>query len=71
MDLPRQVVDAAIAIVVMLLAMLLLNPAAPGLGTRLGIVLACTYYFSRNPWGGDGEHLNERIDALYDAYLPV
>jgi hypothetical protein len=41
------------------------------LAIAMGAFFAAMFYFSRNPWGSpDGDAYNDRIDALYDNYLP-
>lgn len=71
MSTSRQLVDALIALLLGAAVLLALNAVAPPLGTRFGLVIACAFYFSRNPWGSpDGYRFNDRVDGLYDAYLP-
>jgi hypothetical protein len=44
---------------------------APRYALVIGVVLASSYYFSRNPWGSpEGDRINEYIDDVYDRYLP-
>jgi hypothetical protein len=44
---------------------------APSTAVALGAFFAAMYYFSRNPWGSpDGAEYNDRIDDLYEQYLP-
>jgi archaellum biogenesis protein FlaJ (TadC family) len=41
------------------------------LAVALGAFFAAMFYFSRNPWGSpDGAAYNDRIDDLYDQFLP-
>jgi hypothetical protein len=47
-----------------------LSAALPRLSVTIAVVLASAYYFSRNPWGGNGEQFNEQVDALYERILP-
>lgn len=72
MSVRRQLFDVLVAGVLATVLAFPVNLAAPGLGTVVGILVASTFYFSRYPWGAkDGHRLNERIDAFYDAHLPV
>lgn len=37
----------------------------------VAVMVATMYYFSRYPWGSrDGEKYNEKIEEIYDEYLP-
>ena len=72
MSLARQLLDVLstglIAGSVTLTLSAVLDPSTAAL---VGVLLATMYYFSRYPWGSrDGERYNDRIDALYDEYLP-
>jgi hypothetical protein len=72
MSVYRRLFDALIAIVLSAVTIALTASVTPGLAQPLGMLVACVFYFSRHPWGSqDGERINERIDDLYDRYLPV
>lgn len=72
MTVRRQLFDVLVAGVVATLLSVPINAAAMGLGTVVGILVASAFYFSRYPWGAeDGDRINDRIDAFYDAHLPV
>lgn len=72
MSVRRQLFDVLLAGAIAMLVGGPINLAVPGLGTVVGILLASMFYFSRYPWGAaDGQHVNERIDAFYDAHLPI
>lgn len=72
MSMAYQVVDVVIAALLAGLSSFLLSAILPQFAVTTGIVLACMYYFSRNPWGAaDGAAYNERIDEMYDRLLPV
>jgi hypothetical protein len=36
----------------------------------MGVLFAALYYFSRNPWGGNGEEINEAVDGVYARLVP-
>jgi hypothetical protein len=72
MSLAYQVVDVVIAALLAGLSSFLVSVVLPEFAVTTGIVLACMYYFWRNPWGAvDGAAYNERIDEVYDRVLPV
>lgn len=73
MSIARQVFDVllagGIAGAATFLAALVVGPDD---GVLIGVILASMYYFSRYPFGSSrGHEYNERIDELYDEYLPV
>ena len=71
MSLKRQLFDMAIAGVIAGLSTFMIGFIAVEPAITIGVVLACIYCFSRYPWGSQqGEAYNERIDSLYDEYLP-
>lgn len=71
MSFAQQVVDIVIAGFVAGVASFLLSAIAQEMSITLGVALACMYYFSRHPWGSrHGADYNEKIDELYDEYLP-
>jgi hypothetical protein len=65
-----QVVDIVLSGLVAGFTAFSLSAVLPRLSVTIGVVLASAYYFSRNPWGGDGERFNEQVDELYERYLP-
>jgi hypothetical protein len=65
----HQILDIAIAGLIAGFTTLSLSVALPRLSVSVGVLLAAAYYFSRYPWGGDGERFNDQIDALYDRLL--
>ncbi len=72
MSVYRRLLDALIAVVLSAATIALTASVTPELAQPLGMLVACVFYFSRHPWGsGEGERINERIDDLYDRYLPV
>lgn len=71
MSFAHQLVDIIISGLIAGLSTFLFGAVAPELAVTLGVILASMYYFSRNPWGSQsGEEINERIDDLYERYLP-
>ncbi|WP_435334797.1 hypothetical protein [Haloarchaeobius sp. TZWWS8] len=71
MSVARQLVDVVVAGVLGFLTILVGSYVAPQLASTLGIIVSCGFYFSRYPWGSqEGQRINERIDAVYDRYLP-
>lgn len=72
MSVYRRLFDALIAVVLSAVTIAVTAPVVPGLAQSLGMLAAASFYFSRNPWGSDdGDRINDRIDGLYDRYLPV
>jgi len=72
MSVYRRLFDALIAVALSALTIAVTAPILPALAQSLGMLVAATFYFSRNPWGSsDGDRINERIDGLYDRFLPV
>jgi hypothetical protein len=66
----HQVVDIVVSGFIAGFTAFSLSAALPRLSVTLAVVLASAFYFSRNPWGGNGERFNEQIDDLYERYLP-
>jgi hypothetical protein len=66
----HQVVDIVVSGLIAGFTAFSLSAALPRLSVTLAVVLASAFYFSRNPWGGNGERFNEQIDDLYERYLP-
>jgi hypothetical protein len=65
-----QVVDIVLSGLIAGFTAFSLSLALPRLAVTISVVLAAAYYFSRNPWGGDGERFNEQVDDLYERFLP-
>ncbi len=72
MTLARQLADLLVTGLVAGSVTLTLSAVVdPNTASLVGVLLATMYYFSRYPWGSrDGQRYNDRIDALYDEYLP-
>lgn len=72
MSLKFQIVDILLGGLLAGLATFVLGAVvAPSLAVSMGAFFAAMFYFSRNPWGmQDGRELNDRIDGLYERYLP-
>jgi hypothetical protein len=70
MSFAFQVIDILIAGVLAGATAFLLAGLAPTLATDIGVLFAALYYFSRNPWGGNGEEINEGIDKVYASLVP-
>ncbi|WP_267641919.1 hypothetical protein [Haloarchaeobius amylolyticus] len=71
MSIARQLFDVVVAGVLAFVILLVGSVLAPELAQTLAIIVACGFYFSRYPWGSqDGSAINDRIDDLYDSYLP-
>ncbi|MCT9095346.1 hypothetical protein [Haloarchaeobius sp. HME9146] len=71
MSIARQLFDVLVAGVLAFVILFLGSYVAPQLASTLAILVACGFYFSRYPWGSqDGTKINDRIDDLYDRYLP-
>jgi hypothetical protein len=71
MSVAHQAVDVLVAGLIAGVSSFAIGAVAPELAVTIGVVLASMYYFSRNPWGSSqGEAYNERIDELYDRFLP-
>jgi uncharacterized membrane protein YphA (DoxX/SURF4 family) len=70
MSFAFQVLDILIAGVLAGATAFLLAGLAPTLATDIGVLFAALYYFSRNPWGGNGEEINEGIDKVYASLVP-
>ena len=71
MALAQHIVDIIVAGLIAGVSSFLVSAVSPDVSITLGVALACMYYFSRYPWGSrHGADYNERIDELYDEYLP-
>ncbi|WP_439028484.1 hypothetical protein [Haloarchaeobius sp. DT45] len=71
MSIARQLFDVFLAGALALVVLLVGSYVAPRVATTVAVIVACGFYFSRYPWGSqDGTRINERIDDLYDRYLP-
>lgn len=71
MSVVHQLVDVVVAGLLAGITAFLVSAIDPSIAVTMGVILACMYYFSRNPWGSqDGEKYNERIDEVYDRWLP-
>lgn len=71
MGFARHAVDILVAGVIAGVSSFFVSAVSPDVSITLGVALACMYYFSRYPWGSrHGAEYNERIDDLYDEYLP-
>ena len=71
MSVAYQFADVVVATILAVVALAVFGTLAPSTALTMAVLSACTYYFSRNPWGSpDGDAFNERIDALYDRVLP-
>ena len=71
MSFAHQLVDIVVSGVIAGLSVVLFGPVAPRLAVTIGVILASMYYFSRNPWGSQrGDEINDRVDDLYERYLP-
>jgi hypothetical protein len=70
MPLAYQVLDVLIAGIVAGVTAFALGAVAPTVATDVGVLLAGMYYFSRNPWGGNGAEVNDAIDEVYASLVP-
>lgn len=70
MSFVYQVLDIAVAGILAGATAFLLAGIAPMVATDVGVLFAALYYFSRNPWGGNGEEINEGIDTVYASLVP-
>jgi hypothetical protein len=71
MSFGHQVVDVLLSGAIAGVTTFLVGALAPRYALVIGVVLASSYYFSRNPWGSpEGDRINEYIDDVYDRYLP-
>ncbi|EMA43373.1 hypothetical protein [Halococcus saccharolyticus] len=71
MSVAHQIVDVFISGLIAGLSSFMLSAFAPRLAVTIGVILASMYYFSRNPWGSQsGDEINDRLDDLYERYLP-
>ncbi|MFB6200652.1 MAG: hypothetical protein ABEI98_01430 [Halorhabdus sp.] len=73
MSTAHQVVDIILAGLVAGVVAFALSLAAPRAATSVGVAAASAFYFSRHPWGvpaETGREYNQRLDDLYDRYLP-
>ena len=65
-----QVLDIVIAGILAGVTTFALASVAPRIATDMGVLFAALYYFSRNPWGGNGEEINEAVDGVYARLVP-
>ena len=65
-----QVLDIVIAGILAGVTAFALASVTPRIATDMGVLFAALYYFSRNPWGGNGEDINEAVDGVYAKLLP-
>ncbi len=71
MSFAHQLVDILISGAIAGLSAFLFSAVAPQFAVTIGVILASMYYFSRNPWGSQrGDEINDRVDELYERYLP-
>lgn len=71
MSLARQLFEILLAGAIAGASTFAVSLVSPRYGLIVGVVLACMYYFSRYPWGSErGYEYNQRIDDLFDEYLP-
>ncbi len=71
MSAAYQFVDVVVAMILAFLTLVVFSTVFPAFAFTMPTIVACTYYFSRNPWGSPkGEEYNERIDEIYDQWLP-
>lgn len=71
MGFARHVVDILVAGLIAGVSSFFVSAVSPDVSITLGVAFACMYYFSRYPWGSrHGSEYNERIDEVYDKYLP-
>jgi hypothetical protein len=73
MSTAHQVVDILVAGLLAGVVAFTLSLVSPRAATSVGVAAAVAFYFSRHPWGvgvEDGVAYNERIDELYEQYLP-
>lgn len=69
MGLLYQTLDIVIAGILAGVTTFALATVAPNVAVSVGVLAAGLYYFSRNPWGGNGEEVNEAIDDVYARLL--
>lgn len=69
MVLLYQTLDIVIAGILAGVTTFALATVAPNVAVSVGVLAAGLYYFSRNPWGGNGEEVNEAIDDVYARLL--
>jgi hypothetical protein len=70
MSFAFQVLDVLVAGIVAGITAFAVGAVAPTVATDVGVLLAGMYYFSRNPWGGNGEEVNAAIDEVYASLVP-
>lgn len=73
MSTAHQVVDILVAGALAGVVAFALSLVSPRAATSVGVAAAAAFYFSRHPWGvsaDDGAAYNERVDELYERYLP-
>ncbi|RNJ25458.1 hypothetical protein [Halosegnis longus] len=64
-----QALDIVIAGILAGVTTFVLATVAPNVAVSVGVLAAGLYYFSRNPWGGNGEEVNDAIDDVYARLL--
>lgn len=69
MELLFQALDIVVAGVLAGVTTFVLAAVAPNVAISVGVLAAGLYYFSRNPWGGNGDEVNEAIDDVYARLL--
>jgi hypothetical protein len=70
MSFAFQVLDVLIAGILAGVTAFVLATVSPSVATDVGVLFAALYYFSRNPWGGNGEEINGAIDEVYATLVP-
>lgn len=70
MSFAYQVLDIVIAGILAGITAFGLAGIAPAVATDVGVLFAALYYFSRNPWGGNGDEVNAAIDDVYASLVP-
>ena len=65
-----QLLDIVIAGILAGVTTFAIATVAPRIATDMGVLFAALYYFSRNPWGGNGEEINAAVDEAYAALVP-
>jgi len=70
MSFAFQLLDIVIAGILAGVTAFALATVSPTVATDVGVLFAALYYFSRNPWGGNGEEVNDAIDEVYATLVP-
>ncbi|PSP38831.1 hypothetical protein BRC71_05025 [Halobacteriales archaeon QH_7_65_31] len=65
MGLLFQALDIVVAGLLAGVTSFVLAAVTPNVAVSVGVLAAGMYYFSRNPWGGNGDEVNEAIDDAY------